>query len=318
MNYCINYAKGFRHYDEIDEVILNHYSGSDALIEFIPKLTKETKIKRVVINLLNIDLEKIDSVISYIAVLIRDGYSIAAKIKDDENVINLFKDNNIPFFFDKFASNFEMAYGMAKSGVSDIYVVEELGFRMESLAYLKEKFGVKIRVFPNMAQSARKSAIPSIQRFWIRPEDTELYEKYVDVFEFISEDTTRLSVVYEIYKQRQWLGNLNDLILDFQEPIVPNTGIDPEFGLARLNCGKKCLVERCFVCPRVVSLAEAFDKAGLEIVKPRYKPESNLTLEEQEAKIEEWKKKINEFRTTKESDNDGNTTTVQNSVEISE
>jgi hypothetical protein len=317
MNYCINYYKGFRHFDEIDEVILNHYSGSDELVSFVPTLVKGTKIKRVIVNLLDIDLEKIPTVITYIAVLIHDGYNVTAKIRDDENIINLFKDNKIPFFFDKFATNFEMAYGMAKSGVSDIYAVEELGFRMEMLSYLKEKFGVKIRVFPNMAQSARKSAIPSIQRFWIRPEDTELYEDYVDVFEFISDDPSRLSVVYEIYKQRQWLGNLNDLILDFQEPIVPNTGIDPEFGLARLNCGKKCLVERCFVCPRIISLAEAFNDAGLEIIKARYTPESELTEEEKEAKLEEWKKKYNELRTHKKPHNNRNRSVVQNSTEVS-
>lgn len=317
MKYCINYAKDFRFMDEVDEIILNHYSGSDFVIEFVPKLVKENKSQRIIVNLLDIKTDKISEPIIYIAKLIHDGYNMAAIILDKKEIIDMCKENNVPFFFSKHATNLETAYSMAEMGVSDVYVVEELGFRIKDLKYLKDKYNIKIRVFPNIAQSAKNSIIKPMERFWIRPEDTELYEPYVDVFELLSgEDTSRLSVVYEIYKQRQWLGTINDLILDFQEPIVPNTGISPHFGDMRLNCGKRCHLGRCNICTQMISFAEAFDNAGLEIVKKRYKPE--YTEEDYEKAKELYKKikerKENEPRSDQESDNNEPEPIEQNSL----
>ena len=311
MQYAINYAKDFRHFDEINEVILNHYSGSDFVMEFVPKLVKENKSQRIIVNLLDVEEEKILEPIIYIAKLIHDGYNMAVIILDKEDIINHCKENNVPFFFSKHASNLETAFSMAEMGVSDIYVVEELGFRMKDLKYLKDKYHVKIRVFPNIAQSAKNSVIKPMERFWIRPEDTELYEPYVDVFELLSgQDTSRLSVVYEIYRQRQWLGNINDLILDFQEPIVPNTGISPHFGDMRLNCGKRCHLDRCHICSQMILFAEAFDEAGLQIVKKRYRPEYT---EEDYEKVKELYKKLEE-REKNESGTDQETNDTESST----
>lgn len=304
MIYCVNYSKDFRYMDEINEVILNHYSGSDALMEFVPTLVKDNKSKkRIIVNLLEVNKDKITEPIIYIAKLIQDGYNMTAMIPEDEDIIKECKEDNVPFFFQKFATNIETAYTMAERGVSDVYVAEELGFRIKDLQYIRFNYNIKLRVFPNIAQSAKNSVVDPMQRFWIRPEDTELYEDYVDVFELLSgEDTSRLSVVYEIYRQRQWLGNLNDLILDFSGPIIPNTGIEPNFGPSRVNCNKRCCIGRCNICPEIAKLADGFNKADIQIVRKQYHPVTELSEKEKEEILNGYRKRQEQLGTTETFD----------------
>lgn len=294
LKYSINYEKDFRHFDEVDEIILNNYQGSDYIITFIPTLDKD-KSKRIILNMSSYRND-ISEPIVYINKLRAEGYNIAVKIyMYQEDYIDLLKKAGIPFFFSDFCVNIESAYNQALMGVSDIYVVEELGFRMKDIQYIRKHFPVKIRVIPNIVQ-AQSGNMGVIESFWIRPEDTELYEPYVDVFEILNwtreeGERTRLSVLFEIYKQRQWLGNLNDIILDFDDiPPVSNRGINPHFGEMRLNCGKRCLIGKCNLCSRTIDLANAFKDAGIELIKPRMK--DDLTEED----IEKVKEFLNEHR----------------------
>ena len=147
-----------------------------------------------------------------------------------------------------------------------IYVVEELGFDLASL----QDQGVILRVIPNIAQCYvdGKGIIPEITKFWIRPEDTEIYEEYIDVFEFYKLDDVRISTVYKVYKNRQWLGDLKDLILDLDVDINNKT-ISPHFGRMRTTCRKKCLYGKCNVCLNIADLATQFKAADIEIIKKR-------------------------------------------------
>ena len=263
MRYCVNYNRTFRYLHEVDEIILD-YKGSNTIMSFIPELVKN-KNQRIILNL---DYEIIiKDIIPYINKLIKDGYNIALKIYKDQ--YEDCKDINIPFFFNAFCHTLEEIYMQCKQGVSDIYIVEELGFHIKDLQYFRQKYKVKFRIFPNIAQSINNTFINTIECFFVRPEDTEIYEPYIDTFELLGgEDESRLSVIYEIYKGEQWLGDLGDLILDFNER-TPNKGINPYFGEMRLNCGKKCLLNKCQICEQTSILAQKFNEVGIEIVKKR-------------------------------------------------
>lgn len=285
MQYAVTYTKDFRHYDEIDEVLLNEYSGSDYLIEFITSFAEGGNLT-FIIDLTKV--EDIEGVIPYLNKLIKDGYSIKVKIDIGhiaiKEIINDLKENNISFMFKQFATTTEEIYIQAGMGASDIYIVQELGFYLKRLKRIKENFNIKFRVFPNITQVAAggKDLIPAMKRFWIRPEDVELYEDYIDVLEIWG--TKRLSTIYEIYKQGQWLGNLNDIILDFDETIIPNTGLNPHFAEMRIDCHKKCLFNQCNLCLQMADLATNFNKVGIEVIKPRKKPK---VLKEREEQIKE-------------------------------
>ena len=142
--------------------------------------------------------------------------------------------------FFPYAYTKETFYEQKKLGASDIYVVEDLGFSLSNIIN-----DVTIRVFPDIAQTGSnlKGTIPPIKKFWIRPENLE--DTPADICEFFHSGSS-LNVIYEVYKQGQWLGDLNDIIADLNESI-PNTGITPIFGDIRFKCNHKCMFGTCNV-----------------------------------------------------------------------
>lgn len=282
MKYCVTYNSRFRHLQEVDEIILPYSavdgSNHEGLISFIEHTFN--KSQKIIIQ--PQDSYKLDKAVPAIKLLIHNGWNMAVKVNFGEKED---LDEDLPVLFNEYPRNMEEAQAQAVAGASDIYITESLGFRLKDLQRLKELFNVQLRVIPNIAQccpTARNYMNP-MQKFFVRPEDTEIYEEYIDVFELMGgQDNTRLSVVYEIYKEQQWLGNLNDVILDFGDTIVvPNTGMNPHFASMRLNCGKACLYTSCRLCQQMGQLAQSFNEVGIEVIKPRKKPER--TEEEKKA-----------------------------------
>lgn len=300
MKYAIPYTKDFRHLSEVDEIIISNYTGTDQIIDFISSIVKDKQKQRIIINIADIKTTE-DEVIIYLNKLQAEGFNIAVQIYQNNELIKKLKEHNIPFMFLNFAGSFSSAYSQAKIGASDVYIVEDLGFRMKDIADLKTQFDIQIRVFPNIAQtnSTQLRQIPAIQKFWIRPEDTELYEPYVDVFEIFGE--AQLSVVYEIYKDRQWVGDLDDIILDFfpNSEIVPNGSMAPHIGEQRLNCGQACLRGKCNLCEESAKLAKTLEDADVLVIKDKYKPQ--LTKEEKEEILRNFEDKLNEIRSNEKT-----------------
>lgn len=304
MNYAINYSRNFRHFDDVDEVILNDITNMEKVKIFLNEenLNKRSKV---ILNFAGsaIPSQNLQGAPAIINMLKEQGWNIVVKINREDK--DLFKSNDILFFYNMFAKNIEQVYTQAFDGVSEIYVTEELGFRLKDLQHIKELFNIKYRVIPNIAQSADNKIFEPMTCFWIRPEDTSFYEPLVDTFELLGgENESRSSVIYEIYKQQQWLGNLDDIILDFcskSDTKIPNTGMNPHFAEMRLNCGRRCLIGApCNICYQMADLATAFSKVGLEVIQKRIKPEK--TKEEMEVALKILKEKTNESNFNEDSD----------------
>lgn len=286
MQYAIHYNAKFRHFDEVNEVIFD-YKGTESIIDFIPKILKKEN-QRAVINLNQI--EDIKEVIPFINKLktIHSNLIVQIDYFNQKKYIELLQDNEINFMFSNFAKDYDTYYSMAELGAKDIYIVEYLGFCLDKLQFIKNKYQINLRVIPDIAQSAKGSSaiVPQITKFWVRPEDTELYEEYIDIFEICRSDD-RQSVIYEIYKRQQWLGNIEDIIMDLDID-VKNENLNPRFGLERLNCGKKCMYGRCTLCQRMEDLALRFNLAGISIQKKKKKEE--ISEEEKELLKERYLK----------------------------
>ena len=302
MKYSVRYTRDFRHLKTIDEIILP-YAGDADLCSFIEETFN--KSQRIVVELAG--SANLDSINPIIRKMIKDGWNIVIKISIlDFKEINPIILQDIPYFFYEYPRNIEEVYDQAMHGASDVYITEFLGFCMKQLKSIKDKFGVQFRVIPNIAQCAptARTYMSPLQKFWIRPEDTEIYEGYIDIFEIAGgEDNSRLSVVYEIYKQQQWLGNLNDLIMDFGDEnttdLIPNTGMNPHFAEMRLDCVKKCLTGSCNLCNEMGQLAREFNTVGIEVIKKR-KVEQK-TEEEKKAILERIRRADNGSGTTEET-----------------
>ena len=279
MKFAIHYTNDFHYLSDVDEIILDIYKGSNEILEFVPKIDPN-KDKRIIIDLRSTN--EINESVTYIAKLREDGYNLAVIVSYNfgtDLINNRLKENNIPFMYGNYAVTLEQAYIQAENGASDIYVAEELAFRIKDLQRIRNKYNIKLRVFPNIAQTARRGMdiVPFEKKFWIRPEDIEVYEPFVDVFEIYG--LAKANVIYEIYKQEQWKGDLGDLILSSGHHKIPNSGLDSHFGEVRLNCGKRCLLGECNLCSAMAEFAKQFDEAGIEVIKPKKQVQSKESIE---------------------------------------
>ena len=293
MKYAIKYRSDFRDFENVDEVIFPYIKGSENIVEFIPKKLKKQE-QRAIIDISSLTI-KIEDVMPYLNKLkeVHPNFVVQISYPEQKDVIRFLQDNEIKFMFINFVNNYDLLYTLMKYNPTDIYIVEGLCFDLVNLQVIRNA-GTQLRCFPDITQCARwtSAEISEMQKFWIRPEDTEIYEEFIDVFEIFHTDD-RQSVVYEIYKQRQWEGNLNMLLICSSELDIENTAIDPHFGPKRVNCKRRCMLGKCDYCSEVEKFAKEFDKTGFAIVKDKFKERYDISPQEAEKILEELRNRTN-------------------------
>lgn len=183
---------------------------------------------------------------------------------EKEEYINTFVENSIDFFFLHMANNWVTLHYLIGLKVSDIYITEALGFEIDKASKICHDNNVTVRIFPNVAQ---KELPPyDILSFFIRPEDIDFYDQYVDVCEFFYKDITQQPVYYKIYaKDKQWFGELQEIIIGLEQSI-DSRHIVKQFAEVRSHCGMRCLKGTpCQLCYHALDLAQTLKKAGLII-----------------------------------------------------
>lgn len=284
MKYAVHYYKSFRYFNQIDEVVFD-YKGTEVLTTFIPNLLKPNQ--RAIINLSNLDIEE---VFEYLLILKQkhEYYAVQIDFHTQLDWIPALEENNIQYMFYNYAGTMDQFYSFTQYNISDIYICEGLGFNLTSIQSIREK-GVAIRIFPDMVQYNPKYPIPVFTKFFVRPEGLDIYEKYIDVIE-LYQTSNRLSVLYEIYKQRQWTGYIEDVIAGFPKDFsLLNPTILPMFDSLRVGCNRSCLADgKCHYCYRMLSLSPLLEENDLYLVR---KKDSILTKETKE----EYRKNMEKF-----------------------
>lgn len=182
---------------------------------------------------------------------------------------NILKEKNLPFFVgDKlwFADTFDKLIFFCNSGVTDVYITGELCFNLDKVKKIVDKYNVKIRVMPNIVQHSGFYTAPhmnSMTGFWIRPNDLNLYEDYIDVIEFYG-DSKKQEVLYEIYfEDKNYYGNLGFVVEGLTS--IRNENMSSKFTEFRLNCGKKCQLDICHKCDRFKIASDLLEENELEL-----------------------------------------------------
>ena len=97
--------------------------------------------------------------------------------------------------------------------------------------------GIKLRVVPNVAYYAFIPREDGVCGSWIRPEDLNLYEPFIDVIEFEDCDVKKEQALYRIYmEQKSWPGDLGRIITNLNYLGV-NRMIPSELSEKRMSCG---------------------------------------------------------------------------------
>lgn len=118
---------------------------------------------------------------------------------------------------------------------------------------------VEIRCQANQCYNKYLPCENGICGTYIRPEDMDLYEPFIQHIFFITDELQKERTLIKIYKEKKWPGNLN-LLLNNLNYDIDNRAFDDRFVLHRLNCHHKCQENRCNFCRNYFDLITSIDR----------------------------------------------------------
>ena len=304
MRYCVNYFEKFNYLNEIEEINILFEKDEKPIVENLkaligmekvnPKATFnifmsaqdcadliEDELNAFVMDVVNYNQEDNDSMIKIVfeGSLLEEDYSEALY-----NVFPKIQDNDIPFFFDSFAKDWDMVLGLLSLGVSDIYISGQIGFCLHLLKDVLENEdmeNVQIRAVCNAAQASfLYKEQDNFKAFFIRPEDVEFYGQYIDVLEF-NNFSKSINTTYEIYKRGTWDADL-EILIDRLNISVDNRNLVQPAMQERATCQRKCLTgERsCHICDEAVAYADLLDEKNVYLTEYMEDDEQEENTEE--------------------------------------
>lgn len=275
MKYCINYSNKSHIIDKVDEILIRY--DKNKILELFTQFIPAHLNQRIIVQL--IEEDNIDTIVNNLKKII-SIYNENKDIKFDiqlpfynQKFIEELKDTNLKYFFKAAANSWDKFTSLISQNVSDIYITDELAFELDKVAEIAHKNNIKVRVYPNVAQS-RWDKLSDILKFFIRPEDIEIYEPYVDVCEFYGDKAQQIDTYYKIYQEdKKWFGDLQEIIIELDSKI-DSRYIIPRFAEKRIKCGKDCLKGgKCEMCKRILDLSEQLENAHLIVQIDKEKEE---------------------------------------------
>lgn len=272
MKYCLRYSNISTKLNKCDEITIK-YIEDKGLIDFLKRHDQQR------INLL-IDVSYFpDSEVRKL-VAIKQTYPqynfTAALSAYKQSLIDKLREATISFYVAEPCLDWEMLNILVAAQVCDINISGPLAFELEKVK--KAVKNIRLRATPNKVENLYPENTNSLIGFYIRPEDVELYERYIDVLDF--EGVERQDAFYTIYaEQKSFIGNLNQCIYNLNLAI-DNKAMVKLFGERRMNCGRQCLsgggCRRCYSLAHLAELkSEDIRATALE------------TIEQEKAKLSE-------------------------------
>ena len=256
MNFAIPFFRKFKYLNEDNlQLNINYKPQIKKLKTFIEEYGNNHRIN-LIINNENFNISQDLDLIYNLRMAYPDVKIIICLPYFTEELENQTKKRNLPHYYNEYISSWDRYVAFLSLAVSDIFITEELAFEIKDVSALAKKYNKSLRVFCNVCQSSWEKTL-SLKTFFIRPEDIDLYANYIDTFEFYikENDYHSINILYEVYsKDKKWFGLLNEIIFGYNGD-EDDRFIFPNFGNARLNCGKRCLKQKsCKICDRILQL----------------------------------------------------------------
>ena len=269
MRYCLKYTNICTKLNKADEISIK-YIEDKGLLNFMEKFKSKRIILRVIPNQFQ-ELE-VRKIIAIKRTCPEYNFSVAMSSYEPVLGDSLMK-AGIPYYEETPCLNWEKFNYLIKEGVSDINISGPLGFEMSKIKRVLDSLDRKVivRATPNAVANLNPNT-NSLIGFYIRPEDVEIYEDFIDVLEF--EGLEHQDIFFSIYaEQKAFIGNLNQCIYNFQEQ-VDNKGLITLFGEKRKDCGRKCLNGgRCRSCFAMADISHSMGDRAREHIMEMLKKE---------------------------------------------
>ena len=243
MKYCLNSRQELQYLQKADEIKVE-YRDKDS----IPSLIEKYPGKRII--LMCYFNEILDwKELNRWNILSRNNFMLClASVAYADDC----KEHGIPFYMGYPVKTYYELRALKELGVSYVRLAEPLFFEMDTV----KQFGVPVRMVPNVAYIDGLPREDGVCGTWVRPEDLDLYENYVEVVEFEDADLKKEQALFRIYaEQKNWPGDLQMIITNLNHDGL-NRIIVPDFAEKRLNCGQRCQkASNCKLCYRALTLA---------------------------------------------------------------
>lgn len=243
MKYCLNSRQELQYLQKADEIKVE-YRDKDS----IPSLIEKYPGKRII--LMCYFNEILDwKELNRWNILSRNNFMLClASVAYADDC----KEHGIPFYMGYPVKTYYELRALKELGVSYVRLAEPLFFEMGTV----KQFGVPVRMVPNVAYIDGLPREDGVCGTWVRPEDLDLYENYVEVVEFEDADLKKEQALFRIYaEQKNWPGDLQMIITNLNHDGL-NRIIVPDFAEKRLNCGQRCQkTSNCKLCYRALTLA---------------------------------------------------------------
>ncbi len=241
MKKCLRFFRNSKYNYEADELIIN-YKETDQWRAFLDLHSRQ----RVIVPIESI--EQFDMFISNDLVTDNLTFLFSLDSYNIDILIEKAKKLNIDYYFHTIATNWTSLNRIKELNPYSIYIGEDLCFDLPAVRKVCGE-DILIRVIPNIPAADERS-------FYIRPEDIEIYEPYIDIIEFAFpyDRPDMQDTLFDIYfETKEWIANLNIIIpnIDAANPFIPTN-----FGELRLQCHYACMCGRqCNLCKSMISIA---------------------------------------------------------------
>ena len=266
MAFCARWDSRSKYLNEIDELIIPFHGQVDKLVDFL----EEHKNQRIILDIKDDWKEYYNAILQPIVLQYQN---LVLRLQTEEQLIKSHLQNtSIPYFLNQVCTDWETLNAIIELKVTDVYISEQLCFELAEIQKLTAAVGVRVRVYPNIAQSARAST-PALKTFFVRPEDVDIYNRrYISTFEFYYPEDVDINwdVLYRAYAiKKRWRGPLKEIIFGFNNDL-DSTYVSPRWAELRMTCRRKCLKgDRCFACAQIAALARSFEQIQVMPILPK-------------------------------------------------
>ena len=247
MRYCVSGRQPYSVMKRADEIKVA-YNDKDKIFDMIEKVPEAVVILDFIGN------EKEWRTWEMYSEKFKEFYVMLHDLNDYQE----FNENGIKWYWPYPITSFYELRKVADLGPAYLMLGAPLTFDLETAKRCAN--GIPFRMIVNIAQPDYLPTAPygdGVCGSWVRPEDQEVYGKYIQCFEFDEVNLTQEETLLHIYKEvKLWQGNLNLLIkrLNYN---IDNRLIEASFGTLRTDCGQRCMSgSACNFCNRAFHTAK--------------------------------------------------------------
>ena len=259
--FCIKYTRpGLKDMEilkEAEQIKIEFDPKDETLEEFIDRYADKHIYIQIVDGIFFKTLEDMNRIK---ALKEKKNWSLIVNFDDVPGAkVELLKEICNQYIFADMVDEWEDLQELFSYGVSEVYITNSLGFDLERLKRECGKRDVKIRAIANVAQCRNVAVTPPIKRFFIRPEDVEVYSDYIHSIEFDGDQTVQ-EVCWKAYSRGYWWGDLSEIIMGLGKEL-DDRRLPDNYGPLRSICGQRCITGGgCQVCRAIVDFAEILEK----------------------------------------------------------